>query len=124
MEYESIAPDFASRIMWPINLTYDGGSWTSVTNGWREWQWNGPEPMNQRLARFWSVVKLHQHYNLTYASSPPTDSRFQLQKRLMPDGNPADWVIVRIYYPLPNSLEVLVTDNSVSDKIIKPYPAV
>lgn len=42
----------------------------------------------------------------------------------MPDGNPLDWVIVRIYYPLPNSLEVLVTDNTVTDKIIKPFPAV
>lgn len=80
--------------------------------------------MNERLARFWSVVRLHEHYNLTYSSSPPTDSRFQLQKRLMPDGNPLDWVIVRIYYPLPNSLEVLVTDKTVTDKIIKPFPAV
>lgn len=42
----------------------------------------------------------------------------------MPDGNPNDWVIVRIYYPLPNSLEVLVTDNTVTDKIIKPFPAI
>jgi hypothetical protein len=37
MEYESIAPDFKSRIMWPVYLKYDGGSWETVTNGWREW---------------------------------------------------------------------------------------
>lgn len=104
MEYESIASDFNSRKMWPVYLRYDGGLWNSTTNGWREWTWNGPEPMNKRLARFWSVVKLHQYYNLTYASSPPTDSHFQIQKRLMPYGNSHDWVIVRIYYPLPNSL--------------------
>lgn len=42
MEYESIAPDFKSRIMWPVYLKYDGGSWETVTNGWREWQWMGP----------------------------------------------------------------------------------
>lgn len=110
--------------MWPVFLKYDGGNWTSKTNGWREWTWNGPEPMNQRLARFWSVVKLHKHYNLTYASMPPKDTRFQIQKRLMPNGNPNDWVIIRIYYPLPNSLEILVTDNAGTNRIIKPYPSV
>lgn len=60
--------------------------------------------MNLRLARFWSVVKLHQFYNLSYSSSPPSDTRYQLQKREMPNGNSNDWVIIRIYYPLPNSL--------------------
>lgn len=42
----------------------------------------------------------------------------------MPDGNPLDWVIVRIYYPLPNSLEVLVTDKTSTDKVVKPFIAV
>ena len=78
--------------------------------------------MNKRLARFWSVVKLHEHYNLTYSSSPPSDSRFQIQKRLLPSGNPTDWVIVRIYYPLPNSLEVLVTDSTRNNAVVKPFP--
>jgi hypothetical protein len=35
LEYESIAPDFNTRIMWPVNLSYWGGTWTSVTNGYR-----------------------------------------------------------------------------------------
>ncbi len=56
LEYESVAPDFNTRIMWPVNLTYDGGNWTSVTNGWREWEWNGGEPLNKRLGRFVSVL--------------------------------------------------------------------
>lgn len=64
----------------------------------------GPEPLNQRLARFVSVVKVGQNYNMTYSSQPPSDSRFQIQKRLLPTGNEADWIIVRIYYPLPNAL--------------------
>lgn len=46
LRYTSIAPDFQTRIMWPVNLTYDGGNWTSVTNGWREWEWDGQEPLN------------------------------------------------------------------------------
>lgn len=41
---------------------------------------------------------------MTYAAQPPSDSRFQIQKRLLPTGNSQDWIIVRIYYPLPNSI--------------------
>jgi hypothetical protein len=108
--------------MWPVNLTYDGGNWTSVTNGWKEWQWMGPEPMNLRLARFWSVIKLHQNYNLTYSSMPPKDSRFQIQSRLLPTGNSQDWAIIRIYYPLPNSIEILVKNTTGTDIIVKPFP--
>lgn len=122
LEYESIAPDFNKRKMWPVYLKYDGGAWNSTTNAWKEWQWDGPEPMNLRLARFWSAIKLHQHYNLTYASQPPSDSRFQIQKRLLPTGNPNDWAIIRIYYPLPNSIEVLVKNTTGQDIIVKPYP--
>jgi len=121
LEYESIAPDFNKRIMWPIFLKYDTGNWTSTTNGWREWDWMGPEPLNQRLARFVSVVKVRQNYNLTYSSQPPSDSRFQIQKRLLPTGNDSDWIIVRIYYPLPNALEVLVKNTTGTDIIVKPF---
>jgi len=35
LSYESIAPDFNTRIMWPVNLTFDGGNWTTVTNGFK-----------------------------------------------------------------------------------------
>lgn len=37
LEYQSTAPDFNTRIMWPVSLTYDGANYTTVTNGWREW---------------------------------------------------------------------------------------
>ena len=108
--------------MWPVYLKYQGGSWNSTTNGWKEWQWDGPEPMNLRLARFWSVVKLHQQYNLTYSSQPPSDSRFQIQKRLLPTGNQNDWAIIRIYYPIPNAIEILVKNSTGRDILVKPYP--
>lgn len=39
LEYENIAPDFRTRIMWPVYLKYDGGAWNTTTNGWREWDW-------------------------------------------------------------------------------------
>lgn len=108
--------------MWPVFLNYDGGPWKTITNAWREWQWDGVEPMNLRLARFWSVLKLSKTYNLTYSSQPPTDSRFQIQKRLLPDGNEQDWAIIRIYYPIPNSVEVLVTNSTGKNILVKPYP--
>ena len=41
LEYESIAPDFNKRIMWPVHLHYEGGVWNSTTNAWKEWQWDG-----------------------------------------------------------------------------------
>ena len=37
LEYESIAPDFNTRIMWPVYLKYHGGRWNTSTNGWMEW---------------------------------------------------------------------------------------
>lgn len=35
LEYESIAPDYNTRIMWPVSMSYEGGNWTSITNGYR-----------------------------------------------------------------------------------------
>ena len=37
LEYQSVAADFKTRIMWPVNLTYDGSNFTTQTNGWRDW---------------------------------------------------------------------------------------
>ena len=35
LEYESIAPDFNRRIMWPVYLKYEGGRWNTSTNGYK-----------------------------------------------------------------------------------------
>ena len=37
LEYQNVAPDFQTRIMWPVYLNYEGSSYSTVTNGWREW---------------------------------------------------------------------------------------
>ncbi len=70
--------------------------------------------MNRRLGRFVSVVKLHKMYNMTFKSMPPEDTTFKFQRRL-PEGNASDWVIVKLYYPKPNSIRV-----EVGGKTIKP----
>jgi hypothetical protein len=41
LEYQSIAPDFKTRIMWPVSLNYAGSNYTTYTNGWRDWEWIG-----------------------------------------------------------------------------------
>lgn len=42
----------------------------------------------------------------------------------MPSGNPDDWAIIRIFYPLPNSISILVTNDSGIDVIVPPNPSI
>lgn len=115
LEYQSIAPDYNTRIMWPVNLTYAGSNYTTVTNGWREWEWLGKEPQNLRIGRFVSVVTLKKVYNMTFSAIPPYNLQLQLQKRT-PLGNSSNYIIIKLYYPLPNSIRVTV--NNVIQKPI------
>jgi hypothetical protein len=108
-------------MVWPIYLKYDGGNWNSTTNGWREWEWIAPgDPAERRLARFWSVVRLGKFYNMTYSSQPPTDAVYQIQKRQLPSGNPNDWVMARIYFPVPNVVIVRASTTTGGDNVIIP----
>lgn len=63
--------------------------------------------MNNRLGRFVSIVHLQRTYNMSFASSAPADMTLKLQYRL-PEGNSSDWIIVKLFYPLPNSITVQV----------------
>jgi hypothetical protein len=116
LEYQSVAADFKTRIMWPVSLTADGGNYTTYTNAWREWDWMGGEPQNHRFGRFVSIVKLNHTYNMSFTAEPPTSLQFQLQKRT-PLGNNSNWVQVRIYYPLPNSIRI-VYNNAIVTPIL------
>lgn len=91
--------------MWPVSLTADGYNYTTVTNGWREWKWNGGEPLNFRLGRFVSIVHLHRTYNMSFDAAAPADMTLKLQNRL-PEANASDWIIVKLFYPFPNSISV------------------
>ena len=51
---------------------------------------------------------------MTFASNPPDDMRFQIQKRI-PAGNASDWAIFKLHYPFPNSIEV-----SVNNVVVRP----
>jgi hypothetical protein len=54
--------------MWPVTLKYQGSDYATVTNGWRDWEWLGDEPLNKRFGRFVSLVRLNQRYNMTFAA--------------------------------------------------------
>ena len=54
---------------------------------------------------------------MAFSSQPPSDMRFQIQKRVLPDGDSSDWAIFKIYYPLPNVIEVLA-----NGQVVKPNP--
>ena len=51
---------------------------------------------------------------MTFASKPPDDMRLQIQKKT-PNGNASDWIVVKLHYPFPNSIEV-----SVRNQVVRP----
>ena len=118
LAYQSIAADFNTRIMWPMNLTYDGAKYTTVTNAWREWDWAGKEPLNQRFGRFVSIVKLNNVYNLTGTAMPPVKMQFQIVKRT-PAGDNSNYVVLKMYYPLPNMIQIKVGGKLMEPILIK-----
>ena len=116
LAYQSTAADFKTRVMWPVNLTYDGSNYTTVTNAWREWEWLGKEPQNHRFGRFMSIVKLNSTYNFTFASMPPINMQYQIQKR-SPNGNSSNYIIVKMHYPKPNMIQIKV-NGVIQDPIL------
>jgi hypothetical protein len=58
---------------------------------------------------------------MTYSSQPPSDAVYQIQKRQLPTGNPNDWVIIRIYFPVPNVVIVRATNTTGKDIIVPPF---
>lgn len=105
LEYQNVDADKQSRIMWPVYLNFTGSNYRTETNGWREWEWLGNEPMNKRFGRFVSIVTLNQTYNMTFASEPPHKLEVQIQKRT-PTGNNDNFIIVQLHYPRPNSIRI------------------
>lgn len=53
---------------------------------------------------------------MSFTSNPPSDMVFQFQRRTL-TGNNSDWIIVKLYYPQPNSIRVMV-----GSQVIRPIP--
>ena len=87
-----------------MSLQGNTSNYTTVINAWREWKWQGSMPLNSRLGRFISLAKMETLYNITFAAMPPLQLNFQIQQS---GGTGGDWLMAKIYYPLPNSVQVL-----------------
>ena len=106
LEYQSIAADFNTRVMWPVNLTANTSNYTTVTNAWREWDYLEIQPLNRRIGRFVSIVASNKTYNMAFATNPPAKLQLQIKKR-NPRGNNSNYVILNISYPIPNMIRVV-----------------
>lgn len=111
LQYQNVAADFKTRIMWPVKLTGDGLSYTTVTNGWREWEWLGSEPLNRRFGRFVSIIRTGQNYNMTFLSEPPQKLQVMIQRRTIPGS--LSYSTFRLHYPKPNSIRLKLGDSIV-----------
>jgi len=54
LEFEDISPDKELIMVAPITLS--NGVWENEVNAYREWEWEGGEPLNHRLMRFINLV--------------------------------------------------------------------
>ena len=72
--------------------------------------------MNRRIGRFVSIITLNNTYNMTFLSEPPHKIVFQIQQR-KPTGNPQNWVNIRLHYPRPNSIRLLL-NGAIVDPIL------
>ncbi|KAM3144741.1 hypothetical protein pb186bvf_003050 [Paramecium bursaria] len=112
LNFLSTAPDADSRLYSPIKLT--DGLFFNEINSFKEWDWNGPEPMNHRNSKFISLITVNTTINMTQAGDNPTSSQYWLTKRSL-TGSPSDWVIIKWQFSTPNVIQV-----SVNGQVIKP----
>ena len=111
MEFQNDGPDQRLRLIAPINVTTPHSLF--VLNQWREWQWNGPDPMDKRLARFNVIIEINQTVNLSPEPTMPEEWKFKLENY----GN-FWWTVVNMRYERPNVIEVW---NMYNKTFIKPY---
>lgn len=113
LQYESVSRDYNTRVVWPVELFYTGGTWTTLTNAWREWEWSGTEPLNKRMGRFISTLVFSKVYNLTFGAQPPSELKFQFQNRT-DGGVETEYAVFYIYYPIANFISVSAKGQKVT----------
>ena len=113
LEFQNDGGDQRKRIIAPVNIT--SANMRNTLNEWREWKWEGPEPLDMRLARFSGIVELNSSINLNFEVSVPEELKFKLQKGSKTD---VDFVIIKIKYERPNRIEVW---NLINSSFVKPY---
>ena len=112
LEFQNDGADQRTRLIAPLNLTF--GSSLTTLNQWREWKWEGPEPLNMRLSRFSGIIELNSTVTMKFETTVPEELKFKLQK----GRSDVDYAIVKIYYERPNRVEVW---NLMNGTFVKPY---
>lgn len=107
-QFESIAPDRQARMHAPVKLHTDLVTVTAAQqdaldvnanifnrlNAYREWEWDGPEPMNKRENRFISLAQLDSPYNVTFNGLNPYDIIHKINDRTVkPEGEPDKHIV-------------------------------
>jgi hypothetical protein len=57
LEWEGISPDRRKLMSAPVYVS--NGVWSNKINLWREWEWQGPEPLNLRQNSFNSIIQFN-----------------------------------------------------------------
>jgi len=71
LEWEGIGADKLKIVSSPVNLK--NKDFDNVVNQYREWSWNGPEPLNERPNVFVGIIEINQRHNFTYNGTIPFD---------------------------------------------------
>ena len=67
IEFEGISPDRRKLQSAPVYVEND--VWKNKLNLFREWEWQGPEPLNLRQNSFNSIIQFNKTYNITYSGN-------------------------------------------------------
>ena len=110
LEFQNDGADQRRRIVPPVNIS--SKNMFTTLNEWREWKWEGPEPLDHRLARFNGLVELNSSISLLFETVVPEELKLKMQR----GRNISDYLIVSIKYERPNTVEVW---NMVSQQLIK-----
>ncbi|KAL4484526.1 hypothetical protein ABPG74_019703 [Tetrahymena malaccensis] len=118
LEWQSESPDHNKRSTAPCQLTSIDGSYTNKINMFREWQWDGNEPMNLRENRYYATVLLNTTYNIQYNGLNPYNIIHRIQQRTNDNvGEPNNWIVFNSQYSVPQNIEVSIDGGA----IIEPF---
>jgi len=85
-----------------VYLKSDDGLYNNKINMYREWIWDGSEPLNLRENRYVSTTLANTRYSITYNGLNPYDIVHKIQRRVEDEaGEPGVYVILSSLYDIP-----------------------
>lgn len=100
-------------------LTSLDGKYSNKINMFREWVWDGNEPMNKRENRFLATALVNTVYKVEYNGLNPYNIFHRIQQRNTLDaGEPDKWVIFTSTYQIPMNIEISIDGGNVVDSYL------